>query len=270
MRKSSLKRFYFFLIIALLLTLLAALGPILTPMDPNEINLNKILHPPDRNNIFGTDRLGRDVLSRILYGSHNSFILPMAVVLFTACIGMSIGMTAGYLGGALDTIAMQIADMLLAFPAVVFVIAITGIWGIGVNHTLTSLAVISWAKYARLTRMLVADIRQREYITHALFSGARWYQVILNYIIPNIIPQLLIMAILDVGEMILTISALSFLGLVGRTTTPEWGRMLAENRGSIMTRPYLMIFPALVLAVTIIIFNMLGDSLRDLLDPREG
>ena len=257
------------LFFALLLTLLAVMGPAIAPHNPFEIDLSNKLLPPDSENLFGTDQLGRDIFSRIIYGSRNSFALTLLVVLITACIGSIIGMTAGFAGGAIDSISMQIADILLAFPSVVFVIAIVGVRGGGIGNTFFALATVCWAKYARMTRDLAITIRSHEYITMAKLGGSRWYRILWRYVMPNTLPHIVIIATTDVGEMMITLSALSFLGLTGRPPAPEWGNMLANSREMIISHPYSVIFPSLAILVTVIVFNLLGDSLRDVLDPKE-
>ena len=262
-------RFYVLLCSALLLTLIAFLGPVLAPEDPNAIDLGRLRHPPDDRNLFGTDILGRDMLSRVLYGARNSFALTFMMVLIVAFIGTAVGITAGYIGGAVNSAVMQISDVMLAFPTVVFAIAVCGLWGPGIYRTLAALAMVSWAKYARMTGGLIAEIRSREYVTQALFAGARWYHILLKYLLPNILPQIVVITTSDIGEMMIMLSMLSFLGLVNQPYAPEWGSMLADNRGFLMTYPYLFIFPAMALLLIVVVFNLLGDSLRDILDPKE-
>ena len=269
MRKQHRLRFFVLLFLAISLTLLAALGPVLTPEDPFKIDLHKTLRAPDNENLFGTDRLGRDLFSRVLFGARNSFVLTLIMVLIVACAGSMIGVAVGCLHGLVDTVIMQIADILLAFPSVVFAIAVTGVWGPGIYHVLIALAIVSWAKYAHLARSLVTEIRRKEYITLAWFSGSRWHRILFKYIIPNILPQMIIMTTLDISEMMLTISALSFLGLAGQPPMPEWGNMLADSRGFIVTYPHMMLCPGLAILIIVTIFSLLGDSLRDVLDPKE-
>ena len=268
MHRKVKMRFYILLLIAILLILIAIFGPLLAPKDPYKINLLNVLSPPNRENLLGTDRLGRDFLSRILYASRNSFALTFAIVLIISFIGSAIGIAAGYFGGLADKIIMQIADVLLAFPAIVFAIAVVGVLAPGVRNLLGALAVICWAKYARLTRGLVFEIRNREYITQALFGGCRWYHIICRYIMPNILPHIIVTTTSDISEMMITLSALSYLGLSTRPPVPEWGSMLANNRIYIMTIPHMALMPAFAILITVVVFSLLGDSLRDFLDPR--
>ena len=261
-------RLYILLFMAFLLTALAVLGPVLAPYDPNEIVLHKRYHSPNSENLLGTDQLGRDYLSRLLFAARNSFALTLAMVLVVSSIGTLIGMASGYIGGAVDKVAMQVTDILLSFPAVVFAIAVVGIWGTGIYRTLAALAIVSWAKYARLARGLVVDIRHREYLTQARFGGARWYQILFKYIMPNVLPHVVVTTTADVSEMMITLSALSFLGLVSKPPTAEWGSMLANSRDLIFTRPHMAFYPSLAIFFTVVVFSLLGDSLRDSLDPK--
>ena len=263
-------RFFTLLTLAVILVLLAVQGPALAPGDPYRIDLLNSLSRPNAGNLFGTDQLGRDLLSRTLHGARNSFVLTMVMVLTVTCVGSVIGTVAGFAGGVTDTIAMQVTDMLLAFPSVVFVIAVAGILGPGIHHTILALAVICWAKYARTARNLVADVRSRVYITQARFGGSRRRQILGKYILPNILPHIAILSTQDIGEMMITLSALSFLGLTGQPPAPEWGRMLSENRMYITTYPHLVFIPMLAMLLYVVVFNLLGDSLRDMLDPKES
>ena len=262
-------RFLILLFLALSLTFIAIAGPALAPQNPNTIDLEKSYTLPGREHILGTDRLGRDIFSRLLVGARNSFALTVAMVLIVACIGSAIGMFSGFVGGAVDSVIMQVADTLLAFPSMVFVIAIVGIWGSGIYRTVLTLGVVCWAKYARLAQGLVTEIRRSEYVTVARFGGSRWYRILGKYVMPNILPPIVIAATLDIGEMMITLSALSFLGLVGQPPTPEWGNMLANSRALVTVVPHLVLYPALAILITVVVFNLLGDSLRDILDPRE-
>ena len=269
MRTLKRLRFCVLLSCAILITLSAFLGPALAPEDPNRIDLNRIYQPPDRNNLFGTDAVGRDLFSRVIHGARNSFALTLTMVLIVACIGSIIGMASGYIGGAADSVIMQITDVLLSFPTVVFAITIAVIWGAGIYRTLTALALVSWAKYARMARGLILDIRSSEYITQARFAGARRRHILFKYLLPNILPQIIVITTSDIGEMMVTLSALSFLGVTGSPYEPEWGRMLADSRSNFLIHPYSMIYPGLALLIVVIVFYLLGDSLRDVLDPKE-
>lgn len=265
----NIKLFILLLFTALLL-FMAVFGKWLAPYDPLEVNYELSLQPPSYQHWFGTDKLGRDVLSRILCGASSSFALTFLMLMIIVWIGVSLGLLAGYFGGKTDHLIMRLADILLAFPDTVFAIAVTGILGAGIFHTVFALALIWWTKYARLTRSLVSNILHQDYIIAAKLAGAKPMKLILRYVLPMIIPQILINATLDVGSLMISLAGLSFLGLAGQPPAPEWGYMLFESKQYMQTAPWLMIYPGLVIVITVIIFNLLGDSLRDKLDPKQN
>ena len=191
------------------------------------------------------------------------------MVAVIATIGTTVGIISGYFGGVVDTVIMRIADVLLAFPDTVFAIALVGAMGPNLLNTILALAVIWWTKYARVTRGLASSFRNREFITQARFGGAGTGRIVYKYILPNILPQVLIMATLDIGGMMLSLASLSFLGLASQPPKPEWGYMLYEGKTYLQASPWLIWFPGLVLFITVIVFNLLGDSLRDILDPKD-
>lgn len=261
-------RFFVMLGIAFLLVALALLGERLAPMDPLETNFKESLMPPGPGHLCGTDKLGRDVFSRILCGAGNSFFLTFLMVFVVTVAGTAVGLAAGYLGRRADTVLMRLIDILLAFPDSVFAIAVAGILGVGIFHTVIALALVWWTKYARMTRSMVIGIREKEYIIEARFGGAGDFRILQKYILPNVLPQIIIMSALDVGGMMISLAGLSFLGLASQPPAPEWGAMLYESRQYMQTAPWMMVFPGMAILVTVIVFNLLGDSLRDLLDPR--
>lgn len=262
-------RFYILLMLALLVLAAAFWGKHLAPYDPLESDFLAALQPPSKEHFFGTDNLGRDVLSRILYGAGNSFALTFLMIAIVAVIGTTIGIISGYFGGWLDTVMMRFTDILLAFPDTVFAIAIVGMMGPGLLNTVLALSLVWWTKYARLTRGLASSIRAKDYITEARFGGVRTPGILFRYVLPNVLPQVIVMATLDIGGMMLALAGLSFLGLSSQPPTPEWGYMLYEGKSYLQTAPWIMIFAGLAIFITVIVFNLLGDSLRDLLDPKE-
>ena len=268
MRNIRRYRFHTLLLCAIVITILAFLGPALAPENPNQTNLEKLMQPPAAGNILGTDYLGRDLLSRVLNGARNSFALTLVMVIFVAFIGTFIGLVAGFTGGTVDSAVMQVTDILLAFPTVVFAMAVSGIWGPGIYRVLSAIAIVSWAKYAKLARSLILDIRSKEYVTQARFAGSRRRHILFKYLLPNILPQIMVITTSDFSEMMVTLSALSFLGMVSSPYVPEWGSMLAENRAYLMTYPYMMLCPGIALLIPVVLFSLLGDSLRDVLDPK--
>lgn len=262
-------RFSVFLFLALLILAAAFWGPVLAPYDPLETDFAAKLLPPGRAHWMGTDNVGRDVFSRILCGAGNSFALTFFMIALVSVFGTGIGMVSGYFGGSLDTVLMRITDILLAFPDTVFAIAVVGMLGPGLLNTVAALSFVWWTKYARMTRGLASVIRTRDYILQARFGGAGTFKILACYVLPNIVPQVIIMAALDVGGMMLALAGLSFLGLASQPPAPEWGYMLYEGKSYMQTAPWIMIFAGLAIFITVVVFNLLGDSLRDILDPKE-
>ncbi|MDP9701964.1 MULTISPECIES: nickel transporter permease [Paenibacillus] len=249
---------------------LALIAPLLAPHDPLATNFAKVLQPSSPEYPLGTDQLGRCVLSRLLYGARTSLLLTFMMIGIVFGLGVAVGVVAGFLRGLVDTLLMRLCDTLMAFPGLIFAIAVVGMLGPGLFNTVVALSVVWWAKYARMARSLVISLQQKEFVTAAAFSGARKIQIISRTILPNMLPPLIVMAMMDVGGMMLSISGLSFLGLGAQPPDPEWGAMLNEGRRYLQTAPWLLIYPGLAIFSTVIIFNLLGDSLRDVLDPKKN
>ncbi len=253
-----------------LLLLTAVFGKYLAPYDPLEVNYALSLQPPSSTHWFGTDKLGRDILSRILCGAFSSFSLTFVMLVIIVLIGVTLGLIAGYKNGLIDHVFMRLADVLLAFPDTIFAIAVAGILGAGLFHTVFALALIWWTKYARLTRTLVSSLIHQDFIVAAKLSGAKPFKLIWAYLLPNVFPQILVHATLDIGSMMISLAGLSFLGLASQPPWPEWGYMLFESKQFMQTAPWMMVYPGLVILISVIIFNLLGDSLRDKLDPKQS
>lgn len=268
--KGKKLRFIIFLSMAAILVIIAFMGNYLAPLDPLQTNYDLALKAPSREHICGTDVLGRDIFSRILCGASNSFSLSFLMVAIVAGIGITLGTMSGYIGGKFDTVIMRITDIFLAFPGMVFAIAVAGILGAGIVNTIIALSLIQWTKYARMTRSLSSSIRTKNYIEQARFGGAKEYQIMYKYVLPNLISPVVIMATLDIGGMMMALAGLSFLGLASQPPTPEWGYMINESRQYMQTAPWMMIYPGLALLTVVITFNLLGDSLRDILDPKDN
>jgi peptide/nickel transport system permease protein len=262
-------RFWVLLIVAAAVVFTAMFGHLFAPYYPLETDFASALSAPGAGHICGTDNLGRDVFSRILCGAGNSFALTFLCIAIISILGMILGALSGYFGGIIDTFIMRVTDVLLAFPDSVFAIAVVGVLGPGLLNTILALSVIWWTKYARVTRGLVSQMRSKDYITEARFGGAGTFKIIYKYMIPNILPQIIIMATVDIGGMMLTLAGLSFLGLSTQPPAPEWGYMLYEGKSYLQTAPWVMIFAGLAIFITVIVFNLLGDSMRDILDPKE-
>ncbi len=263
------KTFTIFLILAILIVLTAIFAPIVSGgVDPTAGDLSQAIQPPSSSHIFGTDKMGRDIYARVIYGSRVSLVASFSIVFLVFAVGMVLGILAGYFGGIVDTIIMRIADMMLAFPGLVLALAVAGIMGASVRNAILAIALVTWPKYARLARSLVMKIRHRDYVEAAVVTGSKTTYMLIKYMLPNALPTLVITAATDIGSMMLELAALSFLGFGAVPPTPEWGLMLSEGRAYMQSAPWLMVFPGLAIFVTVVVFNMLGDSLRDILDPK--
>ncbi|MDO4633126.1 MAG: ABC transporter permease [Eubacteriales bacterium] len=238
------------------------------PYDPFKTDMRSAGKPPSAAHWFGTDNLGRDVFSRVLQGSQTSLYTAICIVLIVFLIGTVIGIVSGYLGGIADTVIMKIITIFQAFPSFILAVAVAGMLGPGIINGMISLCAVYWTTYARLARSLVQQIRGETYIKAAKLCGASKWQIMLRYIMPNMIAPLAVTAALDVGSVILSMAGLSFLGLGAQRPTAEWGVMMSEARTYLQTAPWIILFPGLALFISVIIFNLLGDSVRDSLDAR--
>ena len=256
-------------IFVLRLMIVAALASYLVPYDPYEQDLNNALQPPDRVHILGTDRYGRDLLSRVIMGAQTTIYSALFLVVFITVIGTAIGMVCGYYGGILDSVVMRIADIFLAFPGMVFAIAVAGVTGGGILNAIIALACISWPKFARLSRSQVIMMKNMDYIAAARLAGSSTGAIMIRHILPNIIGSVLITAVLDIGTMIMELAGLSFLGLGAASPTAEWGSMMSNGRSMIQTAPWVILAPGTAIFITVVLFNLLGDTVRDVLDPKQ-
>lgn len=264
------KAFGVFLLLALLVVGVAVFAPVITAgVSPTESVLSDALQPPSDDHIFGTDKLGRDIFARVIYGARASLIAAFSVVALIFVIGSVLGTLAGYFGGWVDSLIMRFADMMVSFPGMVLAMAIAGIMGASVRNAVIAIALVSWTKYARLARSLVMKIRHRDYVAAAVVTGSTTPYILTRYMFPNVVPTLVITGATDIGGMMLELAGLSFLGFGAKAPTPEWGLMLNEGRQFIQSAPWTMIYPGLAIFIVVVIFNLLGDSLRDILDPRD-
>ena len=263
------KTFVVFSILALCIILAAIFAPVVTGgVDPLKGSLMDALLPPCKEHIFGTDKMGRDIFTRIIYGARASLSATFGVVALIFVLGSVLGVISGYFGGVVDAVIMRIADMMLAFPGLVLALAVAGIMGASIKNAIIAIVVVSWTKYARLARSLVMKIRDRDYVAAAIVTGSKTPYMLLRYMLPNALPTLIITAATDVGSMMLELASMSFLGFGAKPPAPEWGYMLNEGRACMQTAPWLMIFPGLAIFVVVVVFNMLGESIRDILDPK--
>ena len=264
------KQFTFFLILAVVIILIAVFAPVVSGgVDPLKGSLDEALLAPSKAHIFGTDKMGRDIFARVIYGARASLTATFGVVALIFFIGTTLGVIAGYFGGIVDSIIMRIADMMLSFPGLVLALAVAGIMGASMKNAIVAVVVVNWTKYARLGRSLVLKIRHCYYVEAAIVTGSKTPYMILRYMLPNALPTLIITAATDIGGMMLELAAMSFLGFGAKPPAPEWGYMLNEGRACIQSAPWMMIFPGLAIFVVVVVFNMLGDSLRDILDPKD-
>ena len=258
------------LVLVTLVTLGALLAPVLAPHEPNAVNATERLAPSSWEHPLGTDELGRDTFSRILYGARWSVGTAAAATVVIMAIGIVVGMLAGYFGGLLDTVLMRVVDVLLAFPSFVLYLAILGMLGPGLGNLMIALVVITWDEYARVVRGLVLSLRERGFVQASLALGATDRRLMVRHILPNVVPPVVVLASLQTGKLILALAALGFFGLGVQPPTPEWGTMINQSRLFLQTAPALMIWPGLAISLTVLGFNLLGDGLRDVLDPRLG
>lgn len=252
-----------------LVVLVAVAAPYLAPQDVFASDLTKALQSPSAAHWFGTDKLGRDVLSRIIYGTRLSLFMALVIVFCMAVVGTVVGAVAGYFGGKIEAVLMRLCDIMISFPGIVLAIAIAGILGGSVTNTILALVVVGWAKYARMVRSLVLKIKSEDFITAAVISGGQAGVILRRHILPNSLPLVAVTAGMDLGTMMLEVAGLSFLGFGAQPPTPEWGLMLNEGRQYLQLAPWLMIFPGAAILCVVIIFNLWSDALRDVLDPKQ-
>lgn len=264
------KQFTIFLILALAIVGTAIFAPWIAPKDPYEAVMTDSLTAPDDTYTCGTDKLGRDVLSRVIYGTRSSLTMTLCLVLVIFVVGTLLGILAGFFGGIVDEAIMRIADMMISFPGLVLAIAIAGLLGPNMVNAVIAISAVSWTKYARLSRSLVLKIKSNLYIEAALVSGTRKGKIIRKYVVPNMITTMIVTAATDIGTMMLELASLSFLGFGAQAPTPEWGLMLNEGRTYLSKAPWLMIYPGIAIVIVVVVFNMLGDSIRDILDPKQN
>lgn len=262
------KQFTVFSFLAVLIVLTAVFAPVIAPRDPIYAVMNDSLKAPCAEYICGADKLGRDVLSRVIFGTRSSLTMTLSLVAVVFVVGTSLGVISGFFGGAVDEIIMRISDMMISFPGLVLAIAIAGLLGPNMVNAVLAIAAVSWTKYARLSRSLVIKVKNSVFIEAAILSGTKTHNIILRHILPNIISTMIITAASDIGTMMLELASLSFLGFGAQAPTPEWGLMLNEGRAYISKAPWLMIYPGIAIVIVVVVFNMLGDSIRDILDPK--
>ncbi len=250
------------------MVLMALSAPYLAPYDPVKISLRERLSPPTFGHLFGTDELGRDILTRVMYGARISLRIGVLVVLIAGGLGSVIGAISGYLGKTTDNIIMRVMDVILSFPPLVLAMAMAAALGPSLNNAIVAVAFVMIPKFARMVRGEALGVKEKQFIAAARASGAGSRWIIVNHIVPNCISSVIVLATLILGETILIAASLSFIGLGAQPPTPEWGAMISVGRKFLMDQWWYATFPGLFILTTVIGFNIFGDALRDILDPR--
>ncbi|HHY34881.1 MAG TPA: ABC transporter permease [Firmicutes bacterium] len=254
--------------LVLVFVAIALAAPLLITQDPNDQNLAEILKPPGKEHFLGTDELGRDIWSRVIYGARVSLIIGIASVLVAIVVGVPLGAIAGYYGGWIDEIMMRVLDVLLAFPGVLLTIVLVVILGPSLQNVIISVAVYSVPGFARLARGEALGLRNAEFIEASQALGAPGWWVIATHVIPNIISPVIVMGTLSVGNNILTAASMGFLGMGVPPDVPEWGAMLSNGRKYLLVAPHAATIPGLAILLLVLGLNLFGDGLRDILDPK--
>ena len=269
LRKSTVKmRLIIFGTLAVLLVVCSFFSAYLTPYDPYLQDLSIAKQAPSAQHLLGTDRYGRDMLSRVIAGSRASVFSTLLLVAIITAVGTAVGVTCGWTGGWLDTVLMRISDVFLAFPGLVFALAVAGSLGGGLQNAIIALAAISWPKYARIARSQTLSQKETQWMKAVRLSGSGTGKIILKHILPNILGPILVTSMLDIGTMMMELAALSFLGLGAKPPIPEWGSMMSDTRSLMTTSPWITFSPGIAIFIAVMIFNLLGDTVRDYADPK--
>jgi peptide/nickel transport system permease protein len=256
------------LAILVLVTLVAVFARFIAPYDPAALDPTANLAPPSSEHWLGTDNLGRDLFSRLVYGSRWTLGAASLAAAGIVLLGVTIGILAGYFGGIIDDLLMRLVDVLLAFPSIVLALAIVGMLGPSLTNVLIGMVAVWWVDYARVVRGLTLRVVQNDYVLSAHCCGCGHRRMVLHHVLPNVIPSVIVLATLELGSLMLAISGLSFLGLGAQPPTPEWGTMLNDGRLFFLNAPQLMMYPGIAITLVVLGCNLLGDGLRDALDPR--
>jgi len=256
--------------LAVLATLLfvAAAAPLLFPEDPTEPRFERVLRPPSPEHPLGTDNLGRDLLARIAYGGRVSFVIGVLAVSFSALVGVPVGLLSGYYGGKFDLVVQRLVDLLLAFPGFLLALTLVAVLGVGVTNVVVAVGLASAPVYVRLVRGVALSVRNQTFVEAARALGASDRRILFRHVLPNCTAPVIVQSTLQLGTAILTAAGLGFLGLGVKPPTPEWGTMLGEGQTYLFSSWYMATFPGLAIFLTVLAFNLLGDGLRDALDPR--
>ncbi len=261
-------RLFIFGTLAIILLLCSIFCEYLTPYDPYAQDLANAKAAPSAAHWLGTDRYGRDMLSRVIIGSRTSIYSTLLLVGIVTVIGTAAGVLAGWCGGWVDTVLMRVSDIFLAFPGLVFAMAVAGVLGGGLQNAIIALAAVSWPKYARIARSKTLTEKELPYIRAAKLAGSGTGRIITGHILPNIIGPILVTAMLDIGTMMMELAGLSFLGLGAKPPAAEWGSMVSDARSLITSAPWVTLSPGGAIFISVMIFNLLGDTVRDYADPK--
>ena len=254
--------------LATALLLITIFAKYICPYDPYAQDLTQAMQPPSAAHLMGTDTYGRDMLSRVLIGAQTSISSTFALVAIITVFGTVVGIFCGYYGGIVDSVMMRISDVCLAFPGLVFAMAVAAILNGGVRNAVIALALISWPKYSRIARSQTLSIKNLPYMQASQLAGDSVLQMIFRHVLPNIAGPILVTSMLDIGTMMMEIAGLSFLGLGAQPPVAEWGSMMSSGRSMLQTYPWIVLSPGLAIFVSVVIFNLLGDSIRDYMDPK--
>lgn len=273
-RKEMIKEFFsnkgalFGVIIMLITVITAIFAPLIAPYPYDYIDLPKMLTPPSKEHFFGTDDLGRDVFSRVVYGTRISLIVGFGVVGFSLLIGLVLGVIAGYFGGRIDAIIMGITDIFWSLPVTLIAIAIIAALGPNLVNLIIAMALVSWSRYTRLIRAEFLSLREQEFVEATRVLGMGHFRTIFKHMLPNALAPIIVLTTMEFPIAIISEASLSFLGLGAQPPTPSWGSIISGGRLYIVEAPWIIFFPGAILAILVLAFNLFGDSLRDFLDPR--
>lgn len=260
-----------FIVLSLIIMIISVslLAKYIAPHDPYATDLSNVLQAPNKEFLLGTDSLGRCVLSRVLYGGSKSILSALVVVAVSFAMGSVLGTIGGFMGGKVDSFIVSVIDVFLAFPGMILAVAVAGILGAGMINAIIAITIVSWTKYARLSRSEAIKVKSETYIQAAIISGNSKIKIIFKHVLPNIIGTLIITASSDIGVMIMEIAGLSFLGLCSPLPIPEWGSMMNEGRSMLQFAPWVTIAPGIAILITVILFNLLGDNLTEVIGSRQ-
>ncbi len=268
---TCIKRHFLFILgagIVLFMTSLAIFAPLLSPYSPTEPNVDMILFPPSAEHLLGTDAIGRDIFTRLLYGARVSLWVGFIAVGISSLIGVTLGLISGYFGGIIDEIIMRIVDIMLCFPSFFLILAVIAFLEPSMMNIMIVIGLTSWTGLTRLVRAETLSLRERDFILATKLSGASKARILFVHILPNTLAPVLVSATLGIAGAILVESSLSFLGLGVQPPYPSWGNMLLDGKDVLSNAPWLSLFPGLAIFITVLGYNLLGESLRDILDPR--